>query len=392
MQLVTKSFEPTNLSNFIRNKRVKYNGVWFNEDLTVNIDLTTWVNELISTKQRKYTQQYEACLKALLANLVEYEWVLLSRRALKHRKRQYGEVILTKCFNYLKEKNIISVVTGHTGFCTSVKASEVFIKSHEYQVIKEYIAENYISDSEFVVDKRGQDCKEPETVAILKRNLELLKENNVETKKGKARLTQLKQTRVWSDVKNKEGGRLYSRIQREKRQDRPFIKINGQETVEIDYVATHPSLLYAKEGLNAPKDCYEIDGYFLVYRDIVKQTFMLLLNTTRHKAYRKLYAMYRQHPLVMNKKGFFKDLVKSIKLKHAPIEKYFFQQNSLHLQYLDSEIALEVIKRCNDCDIPVIGIHDSFIVPKRNLDDLWRFMTGSFLQVCGKEPRLKIKD
>lgn len=191
----------------------------------------------------------------------------------------------------------------------------------------------------------------------------------------------------------KQGGRLYSPLQQTKKEDRKNFLINGNITTELDFKCLHPTLLYAIQGVELKEDAYKIEGYGDEYREIIKRTLNIILNTTKARAYPILYAIYREHELVKGKKGFFKDLVKAIMEKHKVIKEYFFSNQSLMLQYTDSEIALNVIAQCNDLNIPVISIHDSFIVESKEESQVKEFMIKAFQKVmeCKFSPKITTK-
>jgi hypothetical protein len=50
---------------------------------------------------------------------------------------------------------------------------------------------------------------------------------------------------------------------------------------------------------------------------------------------------------------------------------------------LDSEIAMYVIERLTWQGIPVLCVHDSFIVPRENYRDLWALMMLGSFEISG---------
>jgi len=58
---------------------------------------------------------------------------------------------------------------------------------------------------------------------------------------------------------------------------RPFIRINGDETVELDYSTMHPRMLYAHIGIECPDEPYNVD-LDPKHRDLVKKAFNALIN------------------------------------------------------------------------------------------------------------------
>ena len=86
-----------------------------------------------------------------------------------------------------------------------------------------------------------------------------------------------------------------------------------------------------------------------------------------------------------------KDLVLAFQESHEPISRFFYSAIGLELQYLDSQIALRVIDSFNRKLIPVLSIHDSFIVQSRYRDQLHRFMSQSYLSVVNTRYPCPIK-
>ncbi len=55
-------------------------------------------------------------------------------------------------------------------------------------------------------------------------------------------------------------------------------------------------------------------------------------------------------------------LLRALELRHGPISAYFYSGVGRRLQFLDSELLLDVLDRCHDCGIVALPIHDSVIV------------------------------
>ena len=56
--------------------------------------------------------------------------------------------------------------------------------------------------------------------------------------------------------------------------------------------------------------------------------------------------------------------------RHKPIEKYFFSNAGIRLQKLDSDIAEYIINWFTRADIPILCIHDSFVINPAHLGEL----------------------
>jgi len=75
-----------------------------------------------------------------------------------------------------------------------------------------------------------------------------------------------------------------------------------------------------------------------------------------------------------------------LKVKHKAIRKYFNQGEGVKLQYIDSQVAEAVMLDMVGKGIPVLSIHDSFIVEVGHRDKLKQSMLDSYSKVVGKPP------
>jgi hypothetical protein len=62
--------------------------------------------------------------------------------------------------------------------------------------------------------------------------------------------------------------------------------------------------------------------------------------------------------------------VKAIRMKHKPIRQYLSQGKSLELQFLDSQITEELVDHFSRRGIPILTVHDSYIIPEEFVRDL----------------------
>jgi hypothetical protein len=69
--------------------------------------------------------------------------------------------------------------------------------------------------------------------------------------------------------------------------------------------------------------------------------------------------------------------------KHPKLEPFLCTGKGLELMYLDSRIAESVIEQLTDKSIPVLCIHDSFIVADKEKHELLRAMDRACNQVIG---------
>lgn len=172
--------------------------------------------------------------------------------------------------------------------------------------------------------------------------------------------------RVFNDRELTKGGRFYGGWwQNVPKEYRNRLLVNGKRMVEFDYSNQHPTILYAQEGITIEKDCYR-DVIRLKtlpsqktsdnLRSLIKSSFNAMLNAT--------------HPLTRAPKGVspsefgltWSEVSEAIKKFHASIAHHFYSGIGLLLQRIDSDIAEQVLLTFANKQIPILPLHDSFLV------------------------------
>ena len=165
------------------------------------------------------------------------------------------------------------------------------------------------------------------------------------------------------------GGRFYGPTwQSIPKAVREYITINGEPTVELDYPTLHPRLLYAQVGKSLDSDAYSIEGF---ERSIVKVAFNVMVNADTDRA--ALSAIAK----AIGGEGAFakaKDLMETVKVRHASVAEFFCTGAGRWLQRSDSNMAEGVMLSAVHCGIVALGVHDSFIIQERHEDRILEFM------------------
>ena len=189
---------------------------------------------------------------------------------------------------------------------------------------------------------------------------------------------------LWTD-----GGRYYGGWwQRIPKGWREHIRIDGSPTVEIDYSGLHIILLYGKKGIDywkdIGKDPYQIKGYeqSKEMRGLLKFLLLTMLNAESRgevlKSIRKEINLEKKYPWLKEKGIDIGDLIDKFSDTHKPISEHFYKGHGIKLQNVDSNMAALVIKQLTKDEIPVLCIHDSFIIAKEHKDKLEKLMIDSF--------------
>ena len=215
-------------------------------------------------------------------------------------------------------------------------------------------------------------------------------------------LSRKQMIRVFNNNSFELGGRLYCGWWQEIPSDlRQRIIINNMKTVEHDYSGVHIHLLYAQEGKDFSKygrDAYTLPDYSddPKTRNLFKSLLLIAINAApllnpdgtikMTGATRALHALHRK---VRTWPDDYPDQLPDLKQAlsdfgkyHAQIKHHFYQGRGLGLMYRDSRIAEDVLKMMMSQNIPVLPIHDSFVCPKLDEDQLVEAMKVAYRKHC----------
>lgn len=202
--------------------------------------------------------------------------------------------------------------------------------------------------------------------------------------------------RIFNNNSWEEGGRYYGGWwQRIPKTWREKIRFWDLATTEVDYSGLHIVLLYALEGIDYWKvkrgDPYSIEGLEQSERMrlLLKIVLLTAINSsTKQKAIKAVNWHINTNLEDFNwvkKEGLnISDLIDSFAAGHETIASYFFSSTGLNLQYFDSLIAEEVINYFTVKGVPVLCIHDSFILESSKKDELERVMDEAIVRAKEK--------
>jgi hypothetical protein len=223
--------------------------------------------------------------------------------------------------------------------------------------------------------------------------------------------------------------------------ERAEITIDGQPLIELDYAGLHPHLLYAKEKLQLSFDPYTFidaraDDENKDLRRFYKDALLSLINArtkwvdqivTKTGQKRKGYWRTAEQnansaitslmnldyylPQEKKKKGLLitendrkmmnqskvareylqqagfhnsQDIIDAFIKAHPKIAHYFFSgETGMRLMNLDSKIALSIIQHFSKQGIPILAVHDSFLVQEHYHDELMQVMQKIYREKTG---------
>lgn len=238
-----------------------------------------------------------------------------------------------------------------------------------------------------------------------------LNSNETSIKDGNLQLRNPYTYRVFNDSFSL-GGRYYNGIESNMSAElREKIFINGNATIEKDFSCMHVRMLYNMEGLELTHDAYDMlaqgnEDLRALYKliglvSINASTKANALNGIRHEI-RELNRSRRNDDVQGKKKNYnliklFSDLKDETIDRyyqkwvdaHPKISKYLNSDVGIKLQNKDSKIASGVIKHFTKKGIPILVIHDSFIVENKYESELANTMEQEYYKQFKFKPIIK---
>jgi hypothetical protein len=199
--------------------------------------------------------------------------------------------------------------------------------------------------------------------------------------------------RIFNNGSFDKGGRFYGHwIQLIPKEYRKKITINGSPVCELDFSGMHIRMLYSAVGQEiAIPNVYRVLGYRPPDKPILKKLLQAMINAGSEKS--AIKAVLRELNMqglkvALDKINLWKELLIN---KHQPIKEFFFSGIGLDLQFIDSCISEKILMNLADHGIPVLPIHDSFIVQVQYRDALEKAMKDAYHKEVGFEPKVDQK-
>lgn len=178
------------------------------------------------------------------------------------------------------------------------------------------------------------------------------------------------------------------------------IYINDTPTVEVDFKGLHVSLLSAERGVPLEGDPYTLEGLELpgvpavLLRALVKQLVLTSLNAKDKKS---AFQSFREEwPANHYGKGMNNEelvfLLDAFTQKHPHLADAMGADQGIRLMNLDGRIAERVHKHFTDQGVPVLSVHDSFIIDYTRVGELKRVMAEASEAVIGRPMAVSASD
>ncbi|MFT5451614.1 MAG: hypothetical protein ACI9N9_001100 [Enterobacterales bacterium] len=298
---------------------------WFYEDLSLwgkelyyagsKEIIDSLIDEVCNICSLTLTKKKRKVLKVLLLNLyfinhissgVSGLRILLGHKNTSSQSRQYmiysaAHSLLSKIVHALKQNDLIDHKEGNVGHSTKIRLTKrgEGLLAERVNVEKIYVKQTPI----FYKDTEKQLLTPPDYL-YGKSKSKLVDEYNTlivgsSVTVGEQLLYAPEKMvfRLFNDRQCSEDGRLYGALhQRIPKDLRRALKINGERTVEVDIVSTHPLLAYAEEGIDlthqkeimgAVNDIYQSRILFVQGRDerrIIKSLVVAMFNADKKES------------------------------------------------------------------------------------------------------------
>jgi hypothetical protein len=205
----------------------------------------------------------------------------------------------------------------------------------------------------------------------------------------------LKLTRIFTGKIGK-GGRFYCAFQNKRKVERLACKIGGQEVISMDISFCHPMLMLRigwkqtdERGLFGlrTKDPYDMEGYGGLPREVTKRAINVLFNadslTSAHNALKNIYwdidetdgevwvRVFNSRQKRFGIKAFRdkkdqENFIEQFKFLHHRFKNFICTGIGLEMQWLDSVLTSYLIEACNQNNLPMIPIHEEYLIKKND--------------------------
>lgn len=381
------------------------NNVLFNQDAGLPGKFKFVVDQIFNElKVSGYKpDQKRKDVEILLANLLNNRRrkpVSISMNGNDYVKNRYGRAsaFVIEVVKQLKELKMIEVKSGfktkkesrRTRICATKKLLD-YCPVSRIGVI--------LNPKELVIlrDEKGKLKGYKDTIET-RRIRKILKRANEVNKQADIRYSDTKIFAVLQSIFKEKFtwyGRLHTRGFRHPQgfsiSEREELTINGDRIIELDYKALHPNLLYASEGIQYHSDPYSVVDEREEARRFLKHLLLAMINSKDIiQAERAAnYWLFKNHSEreQLNVIGISKArpfILKFIKA-HKPISHYFFQGKDTGMRVMnkDAKIALDVVNHFIRQEIPIIPVHDSFIIQKQYGNELEQIMQKTYKKHTG---------
>jgi hypothetical protein len=210
-----------------------------------------------------------------------------------------------------------------------------------------------------------------------------------------ARLRRVFSRKDWS-----MNGRFYGGWWQQVNDDwRSKIFIDDQPTIEVDFKGLHVAMLYAQTGNKMAHDPYDISSQKIeayppeLLRKLIKRLALTAINakekSSAYRAFRDGFSTAHVGKTLSNKK--LDQLMAAFLEVNPALEAFLFSDQGIRLMYLDSQITAHVHSHFTKQGVPVLSIHDSYVIDHMRVAELRDVMAEASEAVVGQALPTSIK-
>jgi len=173
-------------------------------------------------------------------------------------------------------------------------------------------------------------------------------------------------------------------------QHRSHIFINGNPTVEVDFKSMHVALISAELGADVIDDAYAVGAELFpkhTDKEVRAWCKSLVLTAINAKDRPRTYKAFRSDaetgsPEKRLKNEQLEMLLNAFIAKSPHLEDHLCSDQGITLMHKDGMIAADIMNTLTDKGIPVLTVHDSFIVQRHHFSELRIAMVMATLKHC----------
>ncbi|MFC6637969.1 hypothetical protein GV827_06980 [Sulfitobacter sp. JBTF-M27] len=199
--------------------------------------------------------------------------------------------------------------------------------------------------------------------------------------------------RIFSRGSWEMNGRFYGGWWQQVGKDyRKQIAINNFPTVEVDYKGLHVAILSAQKGIqDDPKDRYDLGQQLLPQFNLQEQRAivkLLVLTAINAKSEESAYGAFRNDQPTGSLQKKLTNTELSLLLnaftdKHPHLQEDLCSDQGIKLMRIDSEITAKVLNASADLKVPILSVHDSYIISIFDVELLRELMREATKEVVG---------
>ncbi|MFY0620054.1 hypothetical protein, partial [Shimia sp.] len=190
-----------------------------------------------------------------------------------------------------------------------------------------------------------------------------------------------------------KGGRSYGGWWQSLNKDMRFkITIDNEPVVEADFEGMHVAMLYAEAGSELVGDPYTLPGLNIrnfspeKLRKVTKKLVLTAINAIdKEPAYQAFRAQFKKGDERKKLKNFeLEKIMDAFLARHPCLSKSMFSDRGVRLMRKDSEITSLIHQHFTKKNIPVLSVHDSYLVDCKHGEELKQVMSEASGQVLGR--------